>query len=159
MLDSLLDRLARQCGIGEAYHNYRGDLMWFSRETRKALLAAMGCPTDDAAAIERVLREREAGRWRSLLAPVAVVHPGSSAVTIAVPVDQLDRSLDWEVTLAGGGERHGSARSGDLAELERAEVDGRWQTRRRLPLPEDLPHGYHQLRVRLAGTAPVPSRR
>ena len=153
MLDSLLDRLARQCGIGEAYHNYRGDLMWFSRETRKALLAAMGCPTDDAAAIERVLREREAGRWRSLLAPVAVVHPGSSAVTIAVPVDQLERSLDWEVTLAGGGERHGSARSGDLAELERAEVDGRWQTRRRLPLPADLPHGYHQLRVRLAGTA------
>jgi 4-alpha-glucanotransferase len=153
MLDSLLDRLARQCGIGEAYHNYRGDLMWFSRETRKALLAAMGCPTDDAAAVERVLQERESGRWRSLLAPVAVVHPGSPAVAIAVPIDQLDRSLDWEVTLEGGGARRGSARSGDLAELERAEVDGRWQTRRRLPLPEDLPHGYHTLRIGMAGGA------
>ena len=74
MLDSLLDRLARQCGIGEAYHNYRGDLMWFSRETRTALLAAMGCPTDDAAAIERVLREREASRCPSFRVPTGVAR-------------------------------------------------------------------------------------
>ena len=25
MLDSLLDQLARQCGIGDAYYNYRGE--------------------------------------------------------------------------------------------------------------------------------------
>ena len=42
MLESLLDQLARQRGIGDAYHNYRGDLMWVSRSTKKAILDAMG---------------------------------------------------------------------------------------------------------------------
>ena len=59
MLDSLLDQLARQRGIGDAYHNYRGDLLQISRETKTAILAAMGCATSDAAAIERELHERD----------------------------------------------------------------------------------------------------
>ena len=60
MLYSLLDQLSRQCGIGDAYHNWRGDLTWVSRETKTAILGAMGCPTGDAAVIERVLHEKEA---------------------------------------------------------------------------------------------------
>ena len=50
MLDSLLDQLARQRGIGDAYHNYRGELLHISRETKTAILAAMGCVTSDAEA-------------------------------------------------------------------------------------------------------------
>ncbi len=47
MLDSLLDQLARQRGIGDAYHNYRGELLHISRDTKTAILAAMGCSTSD----------------------------------------------------------------------------------------------------------------
>jgi 4-alpha-glucanotransferase len=147
MLQSLLDQLSRQCGIGDAYHNWRGDLMWVSRETKRAILNAMGRPTDDAAAIESVLHEIETARWRTLLPPVAVLHPGKFAVTVAVAADQLERPLDWYVRFEGGGEWRGRVRAGDLAELERRELDGRWQTRRVLALPESLPHGYHSLRV------------
>ena len=93
MLESLLDQLARQRGIGDAYHNYRGDLMWVSRETKKAILGAMGCPTEDTAAIEHALHERETERWRSPLGPVAVVHPDRAGVTVAVGADELDRAL------------------------------------------------------------------
>jgi len=143
MLDSLLDQLARQCGIGDAYHNWRGDLMWVSPATKQAILGAMGCPTTDPAAIERVLADREAARWRSPLAPVAVVHPGRFAVSLALAADELDRPLEWQVTLEGGGVRRGSVRPAELAELERGELDGRSYSRRALPLPEDLPHGYH----------------
>ena len=84
MLDSLLDQLARQRGIGDAYHNYRGELLHISRETKTAILAAMGCATSDAAAIERELHERETGRLRSLLSPVAVVHPHRRSVALAL---------------------------------------------------------------------------
>ena len=149
MLYSLLDQLSRQCGIGDAYHNWRGDLMWVSRETKTAILTAMGCPTDDAAAIESVLHERESARWRALLPPVAVLHLGRFDVTVAVAADELERTLDWCVSLEGGGERRGRVHARELAEQERRELDGRWQTRRALPLPEDLPHGYHSLRVRV----------
>jgi 4-alpha-glucanotransferase len=147
MLHSLLDQLSRQCGIGDAYHNWRGDLMWVSRETKRAVLNAMGRPTDDEAAIECVLHELDTARWRTLLPPVAVLHPGKFEVTVAVAADELERPLDWYVRFEGGGEWRGRERAGDLEELERRELDGRWQTRRVLTLPESLPHGYHSLRV------------
>ncbi len=79
MIDSLLDQLARQRGIGDAYHNYRGELLWISRQTKKALLDAMGYPTQDAASIEQVLRQGDAERF-ALLERVAVVHPGKMSV-------------------------------------------------------------------------------
>lgn len=147
MLDSLLDQLSRQCGIGDAYHNWRGELMWVSRGTKTAILAAMGCPTGDATAIQELLHDRETARWRTLLPPVAVLHPGRFALTVAVAEDELERPLDWYLRLEGGGEWRGRVRAGDLVEQERRELDGRWQTRRVLALPEQLPHGYHSLRV------------
>ena len=153
MLDSLLDQLARQRGIGDAYHNYRGELLHISRDTKTAILAAMGCSTSDAAAIERELHELETGRLRSLLPPVAVVHPHRKGVTLAVPADSLERDLDWRVAVEGGEEVRGRGRAADLPELERREVDGRWQTRRELTLPGELPHGYHTLHVALDGGA------
>jgi 4-alpha-glucanotransferase len=153
MLDSLLDQLARRCGIGDAYHNYRGELVWFSRETKTAILAAMGYPTDDAGAVEHALHQREAERWRTLLGPVTVVHPDKVEVTIAVAGNDLDRALDWRVELEGGGERRGRIRAGDLAEREGRELDGRWQTRRALALPDDLAHGYHSLHLTIDGGA------
>ena len=62
MLDSLLDQLARQRGIGDAYHNYRGELLHISRDTKTAILAAMGCSTSDAAAIMNIINKRESQR-------------------------------------------------------------------------------------------------
>ena len=153
MLDSLLDQLARQRGIGDAYHNYRGELLHISRETKTAILAAMGCATSDAAAIERELHELETGRLRSLLPPVAVVHPHRNNVTLAVPADSLSREIAWHIATECGTEVSGRVRAGELPEHERREVDGRWLTRRDLLLPGSLPHGYHTLHVALDGGA------
>ena len=153
MLDSLLDQLARQCGIGDGYENYRGDSTSISAATRKAILAAMGWPTDDVAAIERVLHEREAARWRSLLPPVAVTHPGKTSIEVSVADEHLDRSLESHVFREGGSELAGRVRCGDLAEIERGHLDGRPYTRRSLALPADIAHGYHSLRASLEGGA------
>ena len=100
MLDSLLDRLARQRGIGDAYHNYRGELLQISRETKTAILAAMGCSTTDRGGDRtRTARTRD-GPLRSLLPPVAVVHPHRNGVMLAVPADALERELDWRIVVA-----------------------------------------------------------
>ena len=147
MLDSLLDQLARQRGIGDAYHNWRGDLVWVGNGTKRAILQAMGLPTDDAAAIERALQERDAERWRSLLPPVAVVHPGRLGVVVAVPASALGHALDWRVVLAGGTVVSGTARLAELREIEHRELDGHGISRRELLLPATLEHGYHTLQV------------
>jgi 4-alpha-glucanotransferase len=151
MLDSLLDQLARQRGIGDAYHNYRGELLAIGRHTKTAILAAMGYPTADAHAIERELHADAVRYMGQLVPPVVVLHPGRTGITVAVPADALERALRWTITLDTGAEVNGEVQAGALQEHERRELDGRWQTRRELRLPGDLPHGYHMLRVDLRG--------
>ena len=154
MLDSLLDRLARSRGIGEAYHDYRGELRAFSPATKTAILAAMGCNVTDVTAIEREIRALDAERWRSLLPPVAVLRPGHAGVVLALPADSLDQLVAWRVRKEDGAQLTGEVRASELGEVERRDLDGRWLTRRVLVLPEGLPPGYHSLAVWTAdGTA------
>ena len=41
---ALIERLAGLRGIGDAYHNYRGEIKHFSLETKAGILKAMGYP-------------------------------------------------------------------------------------------------------------------
>ena len=155
MPDSLLDKIARQHGIGDAYENYRGEHTPINRETRRAILAAMGCPTDDLGEIERLQCEREADRWRSLLPDVAVVHPGRSSIDVTIADGDRGRVIDWRVVLEGGGQLAGRVSSGELAQVERGDVGGLAYTRCGLPLPTGMAHGYHSLHANLEGGAEV----
>jgi len=145
MLDSLLDDLARLRGIGDRYYDYRGELKEIGRESKRAILSAMGCNVADAAAIEAELARLDGERWRRLLPPVSVLRPGHGGVVVALPAASLDQPLEWRVELGSGGERSGQVQAADLAELERRELDDRWLTRRVLALPDDLPPGLHTL--------------
>src|ERR1700724_2899199 len=66
---TVIERLARLRGIGDAYHDYRGELRHFSLDTKKALLRAMGCKVDDPAALALELSQLEVARWRKFLPP------------------------------------------------------------------------------------------
>jgi 4-alpha-glucanotransferase len=147
MLDSLLDQLARRRGIGDAYYDYRGELRHFSAATKTAILAAMGCNVTDAAAVEHEIASLDAERWQPRAPAVTVLRPGRAGVIVVVPADSLGDGIDWRVTLANGERRDGRVVTGELAEIERHELQGRWLTRRWLPLPEDLPLGQHSLQL------------
>ena len=147
MLDSLLDQLARRRGIGDAYYDYRGELKHFSAATKTAILAAMGCSVTDAAAVEQELAALEAERWQPRAPAVTVLRPGRAGVVVVVPADALAGIIDWRVVTAPGAHRDGRVVAAELAEIERRDVDGRWLTRRWLPLPEDLPLGEHTLQL------------
>ena len=51
MDSALIERLARLRGIGDAYHDYRGELKYFALDTKAAILRAMGAQVDDDAAL------------------------------------------------------------------------------------------------------------
>ena len=147
----LLDRLATARGIGDAYHNYRGELKHFSAETKAAILAAMGCEVGDDDAVRRELERIENARWASLLPPVAIVRRAPRSVAVNVPADALGAQLAWKVLLADGTSREGAGPAGALQELERHVVAGREWTRRVLTVAEDLPTGRHVLQATLGG--------
>jgi len=147
---ALIDRMARLRGVGDAYHDYRGDLRHFSLKTKTDILRAMGCAVDDPAALAAELRAVEASRFRHLLPAIATAHGAGAGVEINIPAREFGATLQWTVNLEDGGRRAGAVSSADCVEIWRREIEGSWITRRRLELPVDLPPGYHELEVKLA---------
>jgi 4-alpha-glucanotransferase len=145
---AVIERLARLRGIGDAYHDYRGDLKHFSIETKTALLRAMGCKVDEPAALARELSELEASRWRKFLPRVAAAHGPRIGVDINITAREFGSVLKWSVHFEDGSRRDGTVSTADCPEIWRGEVEGSWITRRRLDLPIDMPAGYHELEAR-----------
>lgn len=149
MDNGVIERLARARGIGDAYHDYRGELKYFSLETKIGILRAMGCPVDDHAAMAAAAAQIELGKLRSFLPAMAAVRGPRAAIEINVPARQFGATLLWSLTLEEGGKLEGAVSSGDCRETWRGEVDGAWITRRLFELPIDLPPGYHELDIRI----------
>ncbi len=146
-----IEKLARLRGIGDAYHDYRGELKFFSLETKLGILRAMGCAVDDPAALARAVTEAEAARWRQFLPPVASARGERISIDINVPARDFGSSMVWSVRLEDGSRRDGATSTADCPELSRGEFEGSWMTRRRFELPCSLPPGYHEFQAALAG--------
>src|ERR1700730_15928251 len=152
MVDTtVIERLARLRGIGDAYHDYRGELRYFSLETKRNLLRAMGCKVDDPAALAFELSQLEVARWRKFLPQVAAARGARIGIDINVTAREFGSALMWSVHFENGSRRDGTTSTADCPEIWRGEVEGAWITRRRLELPIDLPTGYHELEAKIAG--------
>jgi 4-alpha-glucanotransferase len=145
--------MARLRGVGDAYHDYRGDLRYFSVETKAAILRAMGCPVDDPAALAAELNRLEVSKWRQLLPAIATARGGRIRVDLNISAREFGASLLWTVNLEDGVRRDGVVSTADFPEIWRGEVAGSWITRRRFEVPLDLAPGYHELEVKIGGGA------
>jgi 4-alpha-glucanotransferase len=150
---TLIDRLARLRGIGDAYHDYRGELRYFTLETKASILRAMGSAVDDPAALAAELSRLEIDRWRRLLPAVAAASGSWIGVDLNISAREFGAALVWTVTLEGGERRSGTKSTGDCPEIWRGEVEGSWVTRRRFEVPTELPPGSHELEVAIGGAA------
>jgi 4-alpha-glucanotransferase len=149
---TVIERLARLRGIGDAYHDYRGELRHFSLETKRSLLRAMGCKVDEPAALALELRQLEVARWRKFLPPVAAERGARIGIDINVTAREFGSAVMWSVRFEDGSRRDGATSTADCPEIWRGEVEGSWVTRRRFVLPIDLPTGYHELEAKIAGS-------
>ena len=158
-LTSLVERLARARGIGDAYYSYKGELKHFTLATKAAILRAMHCRLDDAAALNEQIHESESAHPNGLLGDVVVLRNGARAARINTPAIEKNALLKWAIKLEGGGGiRSGEVRAWDLPERGSHQQDGKWFVLRDLPLPQDLPLGYHRLEIDLefAGSESCP---
>jgi 4-alpha-glucanotransferase len=145
-----VERLARLHGIGERYHDYRGELRHFSPQTKAALLSAMGVDASNDDRAQAAIHQHETLRWTRMLPPVHVASAGCPCeIDVAVPQNLGAKALEWTVTLESGEVRSGAARLDALRVSERAENDRIEYVRLRLALPADLPSGYHRLSATL----------
>lgn len=144
---ALIERMARLRGIGEAYHDYRGELRHFSLETKTGILRAMGCAVDDPGQLEQQIEELHVARELALLPPIVACRGGRIETEISVPAEACDAGLSWRILLESGERRAGSLAVGECPELWRGQVGGAWVSRRRFALIDELPAGYHDLEI------------
>ena len=150
---ALIERLANLRGIADAYHNYRGELKFFSLQTKIGILNAMGCAVDDDSELAASLEQAEAVRRRKLLPFVATAHGARIGFDVNVAARELGAAIVWRVHFEDGSRSDGATSTADCAENWRGEVAGSWITRRRFELPLDLPPGYHEFEAQIAGGA------
>lgn len=150
MSGGAIERLARLHGIGERYHDYRGELRHFSRETTSALLSAMGVDVSTDVRAQAAIHQHETLQWARMLSAVHVSSEGRPCeIEVSIPQHLGARVLNWVVTLESGARREGTARLDTLSIIARIELDRIEYVRMRLVLPQDLPSGYHVLGVTL----------
>ncbi len=151
MNTTVIEKLAHLRGVGDAYHDYRGELRHFSVATKIAILRAMGSAVDDPAALAAELRAIEAERYRRLLPQLATARGTHSSVDLNIAARDFGGTLTWNVNLEDGTQRGGTLSTLDCPELWRGEIDGVWITRRRFDIPAPLDPGYHELEIKLGG--------
>lgn len=146
-MDALLERLARLHGIEPGYHDIWGNWRGTSDATAHAILAALGVDARDPQAVERMLATEERAAWSRAVPPITVLRAAELAagVRIHLPEASHGRPHAWRIAGEGGELYAGPLDPSSLRILEeKAGPD--WRARAlALPLPADLPEGYHRL--------------
>jgi 4-alpha-glucanotransferase len=138
-----LAELAAACGVAVEYWDQSGAHVAVSATTVRAVLAALGYPVPDDAAVPAALDQVRLRDWRRMLPPVFVAIQGS-ARRLWVHVPHGDPVQAW-VELPDGTRR-------DLPQLDHwvdpVQVDQALIGEASFEVPGDLPLGYHRILAR-----------
>jgi 4-alpha-glucanotransferase len=135
LYEELLDRAARLWGIDPAYWDIWGRSHVTSAGTKQAILRALGVDTSDADAIGRAIADREQKERSRLLPPCLVIGERERPrVSPLYPPAGTTGAVSVRIQREDGAEQYYSTPAADT-----------------LPLPLDLPLGYHDVEASLDG--------
>ncbi|HEX9228006.1 MAG TPA: 4-alpha-glucanotransferase, partial [Arthrobacter sp.] len=144
---ALLRELAAAHGVGTSYWGWDGVERSVPDSTLRGVLAALGVPAADAAAIERSLDEARLAPWRRPLPPVAVAREGQELL-IDVHVPHGSAVSVWIAAEDGSTHRAAQRENWDAP----VNVDGVLTGRATFALPGTVPLGWHTLLADNDGT-------
>lgn len=136
-----LARLAEAHGIATEYWSFFGDRVHVPAATLREILRAMHVEATTDAEVAAALVEVEEAPWRGLLPPSFVSRPGARVLPVHV-ADGHD--VDLTVVLEDGTSR--ALPIPDQQPSSRV-VDGVAYWRVEVPIPHDLPLGWHTVRA------------
>jgi 4-alpha-glucanotransferase/(1->4)-alpha-D-glucan 1-alpha-D-glucosylmutase len=149
MTDPGLEQLARLHGIEPGYHDIWGNWRTASEETVRALLLAMGVDAHDPQATGEMLRAHDRAAWQRVVPTITVLPAQQLARGVRIHLSEASqrRPLSWRITEEGGQVREEGFTPLKLAIIEDHEADTGPVRAFTLPLPADLPEGYHRLAI------------
>ena len=147
----LLRKAARLWGLQTGYTNVDHELIPASDEALTLLLEDLGeAPANTEADLEGLIGRARDRQLCQVFEPVSIVWAGqgksdASHIVATVPEDWLAREISYEIQLEDGSVNKLAGEN--LFRLRSFKFMGSTFVRVHLPLPKDLPLGYHQLRL------------
>lgn len=142
----VLARAAAARGIEPQYTDIWGRLHETPEHVTSALLAAVGVPVSDAAALSASLDESDLAQWSRPFDETLVVREDVRQLTIRIPDDRAGRSVKLEIEWETGELEHHWFWLPEVAQTGETTVAGLKFLSKALPLPE-LRLGYHRIRL------------
>ena len=142
-----LGRLAERCGIQHSSEDAFGKEHVISDETKRALLKAMHLTAENEEQAEASLAEIEAAEWNTAFSPVLVAYDTGQPALVALVRRKGTGAVSWKVQYEGEGTCAGTVSFDSLSLLRTRKASEGDLEQRLLPLPADLPWGYHRLSV------------
>ncbi|MDP2916964.1 MAG: 4-alpha-glucanotransferase [Dehalococcoidia bacterium] len=149
---ALLEQLAALYGIQTSYYDMTGRLIAAEPEAILSVLGSLGAPVSGLEDVPSALRERRLATWREVVEPVNVVWDSEpNHIGMRLPSDLATASLRGYLKLESSAHNDPYWNLTELPDIESVDVEGQRYVKKRLPLPHDLPHGYHRLVLELPG--------
>lgn len=148
-----LDKAAALWGIQPEYWDIWGKHHITPPETKRAILRSLGVPTTSKEELDEALAAHARREWSRLVAPCLVVSEGERPRQFAVnlPVDLAGLDARITLKLETGEPQSVPVVLRDLPVSETFEFNGSMHVRKLVPLPDDLPLGYHELEILVGG--------
>ena len=143
---SPIEKLAEQVGFHNCYKNNLGEQVYASKESRRALLKAMGYQVDNNQQIEASLERLSNEPWLRLLPCTQIIkaEEESNGLLVTINEGQQSQLLNWKISTEYGEQLTGSVALNDLSLVGKKIIDGIHYYQYTLPLPK-VPLGYHKL--------------
>jgi 4-alpha-glucanotransferase len=148
-----LDKAAETWGIQPDYWDIWGKHHVTPPETKRAILQSLGIQAGSTEQLDAAVEEHSRLEWSRLVPPSLVISESQRPRVFAANLPIEFAALEARVTLkleTGATEIHQVA-LGDIPAAGTAQFDGRQYVRKRIPLPDYLPLGYHDVEILVDG--------
>lgn len=149
----LVSKLAHLRNISSTFQDYRGVTTEVDAANIERILAAMGYDLDDDTGLAQRAMQLDQQQWQQRLEPVVVLNPlRGHDLNLYLTRDEYHQTGHWRIEF----EHDAPAREGQFDPSELTQTGDYWigdieHLRLALPLPLDLPEGYHRIHLTLAG--------
>ncbi|HYL77300.1 MAG TPA: 4-alpha-glucanotransferase [Bryobacteraceae bacterium] len=155
-----LDEAAKACGIETEYWDVFGKQHHASAQVEKAILKSLGVNGHGGPSVRKAVQQRTERDWLRPLPPTTVllIDQLPHEVVLALPAWRAGLQTVVEIRFEAGEARQFPIALGDLPFFESCVLRGESYVRKRIPLPGDLPLGYHELSIQIPGLDSKPAR-
>ena len=150
--EQLLDRAASEWGIEPDFWDIWGRHHVTPASAKQAILRAMGVDADTTESLEAALAARTRREWQRVLPPVVLAGESTEIeLSLRIPAESMGETAHIKVLRENGAVFEFEQSAWEFARVGGVEMDGRTWLEVQTRLPVQLPLGYHEVSVRVAG--------